>query len=179
MSVCPTPPSARRRYFWTTRVDANGEKTSCHNANVCGEPGLFLEMSGELSNVDYLSSLCINMLMTDGRQPDSVCGYRPGSLGGYWAESFLDDDIVGTLVRTVQPQGSTQDIVNLVQAHVEATLSRLVTRGVASSIDVVVSYTSGGQYGVQVNVYGIGGVDAKVGLITQHLPQGWVWETLQ
>jgi phage gp46-like protein len=120
----------------------------------------------------------INMLMTDGRQADTACGYSPNGQGGHWSESYIDsgDASVGTLMRTIPPAGRVQALEAQLAAYAKQTLQKLVGRGVARSVDVVVAYISGGNFSVNASVFGIDSRTSKVGLSTQRLENGWLWQ---
>ena len=175
MATCVTTAIGRRKLFWATQPDAAGEDALC-GAN-CGRPGLTLDGSS-LSTENWIRGLAINMLMTDGREPNTECGYTPGAQGGHWSESYMSVmATVGTLVRTVKPAGRTQELTALVKGYVEATLARLVTRGVASSIEVEVKYQGSGRFLVDAQIIGTSGEVSKVGISGQRLANGWVWES--
>jgi phage gp46-like protein len=119
----------------------------------------------------------INMLMTDGRQADTACGYRPNGQGGHWSESYIDsgDPTVGTLMRTIAPAGRVQALEAQLEAYAKQTLQKLVGRGVARSVDVVVKYVSGGNFSVNASVFGVDNRASRIGLSAQRLENGWVW----
>jgi phage gp46-like protein len=116
--------------------------------------------------------------MTDGKEPDKACGYLPGAQGGHWSESYIATEAtVGTLVRALPTTGTIAESVATVAAYAEATLYRLVARGVASSVEVVASYAGNMRVAVNVIVYGTNGeVSARVGLSSTRLANGWVWQ---
>lgn len=195
MVTCNVPGiENQRRRFWATQPsacapgavgDPCSEETPTRDTCGfdCGRPGLQLTTDCEddcdqgtsVATTDWIRGLAINMLMTDGKRVDSACGYRPGGQGGHWSESFMQGE-VGTLLRTIEPQGRINDLQTLVSAYARATLDRLVTRGVASSIDVETRYLSNGRFQVQATIYGTADGTSTIGLATQRLANGWVWE---
>lgn len=197
--TCTPSDLDRRKIFWTTQPDACGIETRC-GVN-CGTPGLSLTETNcdfpcrpntdnldcppeptsprSFATNDWVRSLVINMLMTDARMPDSPCGYRPGSQGGHWSESYIESGptTIGTLMRTVQAVGSIQDGVNIVVAFAQSTLDRLIARGVASAVEVTGKYIGDGVMNLDILISGQGGQGpTKVGLSGQRVINGWVWQ---
>lgn len=198
MNNCPNPPVSRRRLFWATQPDACGVNVLC--GADCGVPGLVYatdpsdscgiacdntidpacdptEAASTISTANWLQGLVINMMMTDGRLPDNACGYRPGSQGGHWSESYIEGTTptIGTLVRTVSPMGRTDDLVNEIVAYAQATLARLVEYGVALSVNVEGSYLGSGRMMLEVIIYGRDDRTVKVGLVGERLANSWAW----
>lgn len=198
--VCQVPVNSRRRFFWATQPDACGTNEVC--GNDCGSPGLGVvqncnpqscdptqdpncppvdNTTKTFATTEWLRGLIINMLMTDGLLPDTECGYRPGSQGGHWSESYIADafggpTIIGTLMRTPVATRTVQEAINLIVAYAKDTMSRLVARGVAISVDVTGSYIGGGRMKLDILVRGRTDGEARVGLVGQRLAQGWVWQ---
>lgn len=200
---CNLPPGSRRRLFWATQPDACGVALNC--GAECGAPGLAYSVNRNrcgagcsccppatddpscpppdvvtdrsISTEGWLRGLIINMLMTDARQVDTVCGYRPGSQGGHWSESYIQGGAagVGTLMRTVPATGRVQGGINLVTAFAQATLQKLVDRGVALGVNVTSSYLGGGRMMLDVVVQGRVDGEARVGLTGSRMANGWVW----
>lgn len=178
--TCAVPNPSRRRLFWTTKADACGVETSC--TDLCGRPGLVIAEplstdppgSVRLSADGWIHSLVVNMLLTDGRKPDSACGYRPGGQGGHWSESY-GAGAVGSLIRTIPNQGRIQDSINLVVAFAQATLERLVDRGVASAVSVTGRYLGNAKMVLDVVVTGQSGETTRVGVSGSRISEGWVW----
>lgn len=166
----------RRRLFWATQPGACGEESSC--AGDCGVPGLAYESEGVISSKNWISGLIINMLMTDGRQPDTDCGYSPGSQGGHWSESYIQSGPreIGTLLRKIPNTGTVRESLALIVAHARASIDRLVDRGVAQSVDVQGRYAGNNTMVLDILVRGAGNTgDARVGLSVNRTPQGWIW----
>ena len=196
MNQCSSARVDRRNNFWTTQPDACGDSTVC--GVECGIPGLAFEASDicgldcdntlqdgctppELPKTfittDWVRGLIVNMLMTDGRKPDTECGYAPNGQGGHWSESYITDGIasIGTLLRTVQPVGRISDSMEEVRSYAEATLQRLIARGVASKVFVEATYVSAGTIRLDIEVYGTNNEISKVGLSGARLANGWAW----
>lgn len=200
---CAAPTQQRRRLFWTTQPDSCGSNIVC--GAECGRPGLTLNPTTDACSVpgscfppatqpgcepiigtqrtfatnDWLRGLVINMLMTDGRTTDNACGYRPGSQGGHWSESYMNGgqgEVVGTLLRTIPPTGRIQDSINLIVAYAKASLQRLVERGVAIAVEVEGVYRGGGRMELNVKVTGRNDGIANVGVSGVRLSNGWVWQ---
>lgn len=206
MANCLTPAGSRRRLFWATQPDACGNNEVCgYN---CGVPGLSYTSSylydcnggcqccppatidpncpehagvvsqTSIATTQWLRGLIINMLMTDGRKPDTRCGYRPGSQGGHWSSSYIETGPtdIGTLVRDLPNVGRIQESVNLVVAYAKATLDRLIERGVALSVEVDGLYLGGGKVQLNITVLGRTDGEAKVGISGARVQNGWVWQ---
>lgn len=194
--TCTIPAITRRRTFWATQPDACGSNEVC--GADCGIPGLsFTDTSNcatgcqptvdpscgpfsqprSIASTDWMRGLIINMLMTDARNPDRACGYRPGAQGGHWSESYISGGPsgVGTLMRTAGANGSTSESVNLIRAYAVATLEKLIGRGVASAVDVTAKYIGDGKMSLEIVVSGHGDGDVRVGLSGARLQNGWVW----
>lgn len=177
MVLCVESTVGRRRLFWATQPGACGVEATC--TSDCGIPGFELETAngqGSISTDDWLRGLMINMLMTDGRMADTACGYNPNGQGGHWSESYISaGDGIGTLMRTIPPAGRVQALEAQLAAYAKQTLQKLVSRGVARSVDVVVKYVSGGNFSVNASVFGVDSRTSKVGLSAQRLDNGWIW----
>lgn len=178
MAICSVPAATRRKLFWATQPDACGISDIC--GFECGSSGLSpitLPEGRTISTQEWIRGLVINMLMTDGRKQDTECGYRPGSQGGHWSESYIESGpaTVGTLLRNVPTTGRILDGVNLITALAQATLDRLVARGVAHRVDVTSKYLGGSKMQLDISVFGRGTENAYVGINVARLVNGWVW----
>lgn len=179
MSVCTTTASAdRRKVFWATQQDACGIDPSC--GFECAAPGLSLEEQDAGTTIatnDWVRGLVLNILGTDGRKPDTACGYRPGAQGGHWSDSFRGDGRrAGTLVRNIPTSISIRDSVALARATLEADLSKLVNMGVAQKVSVTAAYVGGNVMTATVDIVGPNGVVSRVGLTGQRSPNAWAWK---
>lgn len=177
-TTCLEPAPNRQTLFWATQPSACGEEDSCGSS--CGAPGLEVVdavVGATISSADWIRGLVLNMLFTDGRRPDTPCGYAPGSQGGHWSESYMTvAKAVGTLVRTIEPQGRVNDIVNLLSQYTEVTLQRLVDRGVATSVEVNVSYLGGNSFSISIEVLGTDNRTHRVAVSGTRSDKGWIWE---
>lgn len=178
MANCAETVNSRRKLFWATQPDACGSETVC--GFDCGSPGLSLidqEGGTTIATDNWIRGLVINMLMTDGKEPDAPCGFRPGSQGGHWSSSYIDEGPtdIGTLMRTVPSSGTVNETVALVGAYAKATVQRLVERGVALSVDVQASYAGLGKVSLAITINGQGGDTAKVGLSGSRSENSWLW----
>lgn len=170
-------PQGRRRTFWTTQPEACGaQPDDCLMGQECGRPGLQL-IGSSYATGEWLRGLVINILHTDGKLPDSRCGFVPGTQGGHWSESFRSDgQKIGTLIRTIQPQTSIRDALALVKARMIADLSRLVDpMKLALKIDVTTSYLGGNRVQVNIVIVGQSGETTRVGMTGDRLQNSWVW----
>jgi phage gp46-like protein len=131
-----------------------------------------------ISTDNWLRGLMANMLMTDARLPDNPCGYRPGSQGGHWSESYIDNgpQVVGTLMRTVEPQARVQDVVNLLKQYAQITLQRLVARGAALAVDVDAFYEGSNIFRIDATITGVDNQQTNVSVSGARLSNSWVWE---
>lgn len=183
MVQCNGPVNGRRKIFWTTQPDACGFEETC--AGDCGAPGLVLTIpegvtnkGRTIKNDNYVIGLALNMLLTDGRKDDTLCGHRPGARGGHWTDAYRDDGLwSGTSIRYIQPQKNVNDTVKLIKLHTEATLAKLVRYGVASSVNVMVRYLGRGVIGNDIQIIGSNGISSRVGITGSRIENSWVWET--
>ena len=196
--TCSPYAASRRRLFWATQPAACGETSECGIA--CGVPGLVhtngLYACGSECDITHqpgcprpvlqrsiltggwVRGLIINMLMTDGKLPDTNCGFKPGTQGGHWSESYIEGGpaVIGTLARAIQPSGTMNESIALIAAYVDATLQRLVQRGVAKSVTVTSRYLGNAKLSIDVIVVGTDDTSSKVGLLGSRLQNSWVWE---
>jgi phage gp46-like protein len=185
MAICASPSQSRpRRTFWTTQPGACGQAADC--GADCGRSGLSVVEAGPaegeglpprtiLTN-DWVRSLALNILQTDGRAPDSACGYRPGGQGGHWSESFRKDgQKVGTLLRTLPSSSSIRDNINLVRATLVSELNRLVVMGIAKTITVDAEYLGGNRMSADISIIAPDGTTARVGMTGARNSNAWAW----
>ena len=168
-----------RRLFWATQPDACGVTQEC--GNICGTPGLELQhnstQQATISNQDWLRGLMLNMLLTDGRLPETECGYRPGARGGHWSSSYAENEEIGTLMRTVLPAPgrSIQQDVSLIASFAQATLQRLVQRGIAVRVEVEGTYVGNGNMTLNAVIYGQSEQRTQVGITGSRRNNAWIW----
>lgn len=179
-SYCKSIIFSRNRPFWATQPSACGATQDDCSGHECGAPGLqLIAGSGNSRSIvtsDWLRSLVINMLYTDGRRSDTKCGFVPGTQGGHWSESFRKDgQRIGTLMRNIPASASIRDSIALIKARMVADLNRLVIMKIALSVDVRVAYIGGSKMQVEIDVIGQSGETSKVGLLGTRLKNAWVW----
>lgn len=171
--------SDRRKKFWTTQPEGCGSYENCGGA--CGSPGLIpvdSESGRTIANNDWVRGLALNILLTNGRQPSTPCGYRPGTRGGHWSDSFRgDSQTSGSLLRTVPAKGSIRDQMKLIRSFAEADLSKLILYKVATRVEVEASYRGSNIIDLIVRIYGQNSEVTKVGITGSRLQNSWVWDT--
>lgn len=176
---CLAVAADRRRIFWTTQPDPCGTDRDC-SGDQCGRPGLQLVAGNggrSFANNDFVRGLILNILLTDGRREDTLCGYRPGSRGGHWSDSFREDGArAGSTLRLTDTTGlSYRDAAALLQTIAESDLQKLVTMGVATQVKVTVSYRGRGVLFMEVQVIGQSGDVTRVGVTGTQMRNAWVW----
>lgn len=202
MSTCNYASADRRRTFWTTQPCATVEPGACGTycsteaglilTSGCAEPNDLdtacpvmdpvcvtipeCEKPRTIVTTEWVRGLALNMLLTDGRLPDTNCGIRPGSVGGHWSESFMTKGKpVGTQLRRLRSATSVADMKSLVKTYAEATLQKLLDYGVATSISAEVTYRGANVFGLSVEIYGTGGDRAVVALAAQRTDNSITW----
>ena len=178
---------SRRRTFWTTQPLACGTFDSCGDS--CGFAGLELATENDapiddpntqprfIRNDNFVRGLALNILLTDGRKPETDCGYSPLGRGGHWSDSFRDDGFTsGTLLRSLPAAGAIRDLVNLARVYAQADLDKLVDPyGVASEVSVVSTYGGGNKVNLSIQIIGIAGATTRIGVIGSRLKNSWAW----
>lgn len=179
-SRCLIPPTMRRRLFWSTQP--NREDEEC--GRICDRMGQrFLDtVSGNtvtgrtIDTSDWVRGLAINILGTDGEVEASDCGVRPGLRGGHWSQSFsAADEGFGTNLRRQIIDCSIGEAAAVVEAILLASLSRLVTYGVARSVDVTARYLGRGQVEAEIEIVGESDGTTKVAITGSRIANAWVW----
>lgn len=181
MVQCNGPVTGRRKLFWTTQPAACGVQTDC--VGECGSSGLLsyipegrTDGGRTFRTNDFVRGLALNILLTDGRKEDKACGYRPGSRGGHWSDSFREDGITsGTNVRYLTPQKSVADTVKVVQEYMRDSMNKLVRYGVATAVEVVCTYAGQGVIDAIITIFGTDGQTSRVGITGSRLENSWVW----
>jgi len=122
----------------------------------------------------------INILMTDGRRPETECGYRPGAKNGHWSESFMEPGDanrgVGTLLRYIEPTGSVRESMLLIKEYARDSLQKLVHYGVAVSVDVEAEYAGNNNVNLIARVVGHAGETSQIGVSGTRSKNAWVWK---
>lgn len=180
--ICHPGLTDRQRTFWTTQPCA--EKGSLCGNNCDDSYGLKLVEVGEdqatIDNSDYVRSLALNILMTDGRRPDAPCGYRPGVRGGHWSDSFRKPEYAataGSLIATLNAHKSIGEAVNELQALVQYDMQKLVKYGVATAVEVKAEYVGSNVVNLAIKINGFAGDAVAVGASLVRVKNAWAWET--
>lgn len=189
----------RRRVFWSTQPTVD-ERQAC--GATCGVPGLLIENEIDSQNCrrcqtfaenvpapedgqdstivtsSWVRGLVLNILMTNGRYPNTNCGRRPGSMGGHWSESFAGSGAsFGNLMYSVPSGYRINDLVKLASQYVRAAMQKLVTYGVAKNVDVETNYKGGGVVSVDIIIQGTNGLNENVGVSGSIVDNYWVWQS--
>lgn len=202
MSTCNYASADRRRTFWTTQPCLDTEPGRCGTycsteaglilTTGCAEPSMLdnvcpatepvcvtipdCEKPRTIVTTEWVRGLALNMLLTDGRMPDTKCGVRPGSVGGHWSESFMTKGKpVGTQIRRLRATTSVADAKLLVKTYAEATLKKLLDYGVATSVVAEVTYRGANVFGLSIEIYGTGGERATVALSALRSDNSITW----
>lgn len=183
---CKLPLAGRRRIFWTTQpcrtaVDACGNECAdygieleCPNGGNCVEyaPG----RGRTVKTTEWVRGLVLNILLTDGRRADTSCGWRPGTRGGHWSDSFrTQPGASGSSIRYLKSHGRIADAIAELLAFVKHDLHKLVTYGVASSVEVTAEYAGANVAKLAITVFGLNGEATKVGISGERKANAWVW----
>lgn len=177
MTACNPITADTRRGFWTTQPNAGTTPDSCRNP--CGVAGLLLteactppplgcghvatpatcrsstacERPRTIVTDDWVRSLALNILLTDGRAEDSLCGRRPGTMGGHWSESLMTGGKpVGNRLRFIGSAARVSDLVLLIRAEARRALGKLIDYKVAVSVDVVVTYAGNNAFAIDATI---------------------------
>lgn len=197
-SRCALPPGCTRRPFWVTQPDACGAEidpcgNSCERAglkfvdvpdcpgtlgcyNPC--PSVKHTIGRTIATDNYAVGLALNILGTDGRRDETDCGYLPGRLGGHWSEAFMKTATarVGTRLRHTDYSGTLQQQVRSAEATAQFDLEKLVTYGVARSVDVTGTYKGSGRVGLLAVINGPTAELGRVGFNGSRVANAWVWQ---
>ena len=196
---CTVAPAGRRRLFWATRADAGGsEDGACGVA--CGVPGLMIvpvagcgplgchappgcasvsiDAGATISTENWIEGLILNILMTDAAREDSDCGYLPGVRGGHWSDAYRGDGLsAGSRLRSLDINCSIDSALAIIESAIAQDLTRLVTWGLAHSIEPTARYIGRNQVAVTIVVTGERLGEIRVGLRAHRMREGWVWDT--
>lgn len=171
MTTCAQTPAGRRRLYWT-HADC-GEMSSC--GVTCAQFG-FTAGQGQPSGIEWVRGLAINILMTHGQRPESTCGVRPGNRGGHWSEAFVpNNDGFGSLLHTAQASRSVRDSLNEIRAYAIAAMNKLVSYGVADSVNTTVEYLGGAKVSLRVEIFGRNGDRSNVAIAGERASNAWIW----
>lgn len=175
--TCSITVADRRRKFWATKESACGDAPSCNVA--CGRPGLQPIDTGQgrtFSTDDYVRGLALNILLTNGRKRDTICGTSAGTRGGHWADAFrTDGGSSGSLIRQVKPSGRINENVAEIQAAAQRDLDKLVIYQVATSVVVEARYAGRNTVDLTATITGQDGRTTAVAVTGSRLENSWVW----
>lgn len=193
MASCNTPSIGRRRSFWTTQL-CDTFIDEC--GNECGRYGLQLycpedpedfrckehdtpTKTRSIRTNDWVKSLALNILLTNGRRADAVCGWKPGTRGGHWSDSYRngigEGSTAGSLVRDLHSHGRVADAISELRAIVEYDMQKMVTYGIAQSVEVEVTYKGANTAQVDITIYGVDGETNNVGMTATRNKNSWLW----
>lgn len=172
---CGAVTEERRRHFWTTQPSACGEYVECGAA--CGLSGLLFSTPSTFATNDWVRSLLLNIFNTVARIDASECGNLPGRQGGHWSESYGDGTYIGTHIFESRPQASFREALALLNAKITKDAYKLVTYGVARTVNVATSYLGDNRVSVAITVVGQSVEDGLVNLSVKRDGNSWVWET--
>lgn len=190
MTSCGIPVIGRRRTFWSTQACATepdcagscetayGLKYNCPNSGNCENYTTGKTRTIETDN--WLKGLIINILFTDGRLPETACGWQPGARGGHWSDSYRPSEYAGTsgsMLRALTTHGTIAEALQEINVIARHDLEKLVKYGVADSIDVTSKYLGANTVSLDIIVYGVNGDVTKVGLSGKRMKNDWAWST--
>lgn len=201
MNQCVLPSNVSQRIFWTTQPDACGEYTSCGFG--CGRPGLkFVSAKNctvscccgdnanlitpctsdncskprTIANNNWLSGIAINILLTDSRRKDSNCGYKPYNINGHFSDSFITGgNKVGTGLRYISTNMPLAKTIEAIKSEIKASLSKLISYGVAREVNVKVTYTGNNLLHADIELISSSGNKSNVGISGQRALSHWNW----
>lgn len=178
---CTIGVAERRRTFWTTQPC--GSDDLCGN-NCGSQYGLKLvDHPGNARSIatdNYVASLALNILLTDGRRPDAPCGYRPGVRGGHWSDSFRPSEYAGksgSLIATLNAHKSIADALAELKALVKFDMQKLVAYKVATAVEVDAEYIGNNAAKLTIKIMGFAGEAVTVGATLTRVKNSWAWET--
>lgn len=199
---CIPAPRSRFRRFWATQPNVCPPDPGVCNTE-CEQPGLSILITRDptwqqlqpaydglgglpddcaapitgatIATTDYVRGLIINILGTNAAQLASKCGNQPGQRLGYWLDS-ISGDKSGSSIRYVPTSGfNTAQSVQFVQMQAQADLQKLITYGVANTVDVTATYIGGGSIGLNIVVAGVDDTRTVVNSTMTKIANAWVW----
>lgn len=171
---------ARRRAFWATQPNACPDVDGLCGVP-CGRPGFEFIDTDEgrtIANTDWLRSLFLNMLMTDARVQNSLCGVNPAAVKGHWSDSYRSDGLqAGSRIRQIDfSKLGINESVSQVNAYLTADAQKLVRLGVAQDIKVTTTYLGSYRIGAEIVPYSaLGAPMGNVALLGQRTRTNWIW----
>jgi phage gp46-like protein len=183
MFNCNPQLNARRKSFWTTQqcktVDICGrdcgnfgikyttKQTDCAQGcdntvqNGCAAP-----KERSLATDNFIKSLLINILMTDGQRPDDECGFAAGSRGGHWSNSYrANAQTIGSNIRSVKAGKTTAANVLALQVEAQKIANKIVSYGVVKSAIATVKYLGGMVYSLDIKYETFNNESSNVGFV--------------
>lgn len=127
-----------------------------------------------------MRGLLLNILNTYARDASTECGVLPGSQGGHWSESYMAGTgagYIGTHIYSslVKKAASINDAVALLRASLSKDVYKLITLGVAKTVEVEVVYTGKNRVKADITFTGPASEDGRVNLFGERIDNGWVW----
>jgi phage gp46-like protein len=200
VSPCATDAGDRRHRFWATDIRACGHQTGACGEE-CGRAGLRLVdvhdvccppadhdctdpcpprarpiVGRTVYTGNWVHSLVLNQLLTDGPLEDTDEGHLPGRRGGHWSQSFAGGGIqIGSRLRQVPTNCTLTDAVALIEATLTSEMQHLVLVGVARHVDVAARYVGRGAVAVEITISGPHGDTTRVGATAQRMANAWAW----
>jgi phage gp46-like protein len=178
VDYCSPGSQDRRKTFWTNQK-CGGTVDPC--GNLCSTVGMQPKTgmpSGYASfdTSNWVQSLALNILLTEGAVQDSRCGYRPGNRGGHWSDSYREQaGSSGSHLRSLGVHGTVRDAIRELIAYAQMDLEKLVTYGVASSVTVTAKYLGNNQAELTAEIIGQDGDIHKIGITGTRLKNSWAW----
>lgn len=190
-TICPVAIPDRRRTFWTTQACSTdalcgdtcetsyGLQMYCPDGDACSANHV-PEQRRSFVTSDWVRSLALNILLTAGRRENKGCGYRPGARGGHWSDSYRSSSYPGTAgsnIGLLDAQGSIAEAIAQLRAIVKHDMTKLVTYGVATGVDVSAEYSGNNTAKLDIKIYGVAGETVKVGASLSRVKNDWAWLT--
>jgi len=206
-TYCVPLPRSRFHKFWATQINACPSEASdptCFDPaslDTCASPGLVLipqydptwqernwqggsfaecgpEIIGATISTDkWVRGLILNILGTNAQQAKSICGNRPGQKGGYWLDD-VSGAKSGSSIRYIPTTGYTiNQQVTYVQQQCAADLNKLITYGVANSVNVVATYAGLQTIQLIITVIGVDDETTVVNSTMAKIANAWVWNS--
>ena len=196
-SRCAAGPDDRRRVFWATQPDACGTQEPCPGVSCgvaghryvdskqCNHPGIggcppscpSVVNGRSIDNSNWIRGLALNIVLTDGRLPDSDCGHLPGRRGGHWSESYANGARISSKIRQLPTNCAVAESVRQVEDALTDDLGQMVAWGVAREVKASARYAGNNTIEASAEIIGDGGETTVVGLSGTRLVNAWAWGT--
>lgn len=176
MRSCAQGTLGRRRSFWTLQPCSTG-RDKC--GNYCDGFGMVPNENANgatFSTQNYVESLVYLILLTDGPALDSKCGFRPGARGGHWSDAYREQTgYTGSHLRQLSSHGRIRDALQEMIAFARMDMEKLISYGLASSVDVKADYLGNNQARLLITIIGQDGQEHNVGVTGTRLKNAWMW----